>query len=629
MSLGEGRIRVAGLFAVLAVCVAGSYPAALGASTVAPRTLAVVPHGISALAQDGGRVAWVGCDGVGVLDGGGRTLIRDPMTCSGDPGSVVALSGRQVLWTAIGGGNIQEVGVKTASLDRRVTRQIDSASFYGDFTGRFFGGVAGDGSTLAYTWLEISPSVGLSCVSLGTPCRAVLAGGDTWQVVGSAKRRVRGAQAARAIAASGGLLALVPPNHDSWPTLGTCACNYQPAWSPDGTRIAFASGRADTGTAIYTMAPDGSGLAKLTGGTAFNTAPAWSPDGRKLAFERLPPFHGELNPSEPALYVMNADGTGKHELADGGSPYDVQGPSWSPDGLQLAFARATGIFLVDVSGGSERQLVGPDAFAPAWSSHDTLAFIRKNRIWSIHSDGTSERPLTGKVSPVGLAWSPDASKLAYWVSGGSIVVAGADGKNPRALGYGFWPSWSPDGTQIVFSDSRDNVPPTPDRLELYLMRADGSGRTPLTTTNPARQDAPVEIINARRGSVVTSFEPGGRVQAVTLSPQLAAVLVKTEADTHIELYDTHHGTLRHIFSIPGDSAPSISLSGRTLVFHRGNSIFALDTTTGKRSLLATAKTQPIGLSIAGSHVIWAENVGVKPGTPSGYGRIESLTAPEA
>ena len=72
------------------------------------------------------------------------------------------------------------------------------------------------------------------------------------------------------------------------------------------------------------MNADGSGLRKLTRGPAYDGNPAWSPDGRKIAFGRA----GEI-------YVMNADGSGQRNLTR--NPARDFAPAWSPDGRKIAF----------------------------------------------------------------------------------------------------------------------------------------------------------------------------------------------------------------------------------------------------------------------------------------------------
>ena len=108
-------------------------------------------------------------------------------------------------------------------------------------------------------------------------------------------------------------------------------------WSPDGRRIAFARPRGRTGPGpccysshsdIYVMNADGSGKRKLTHNARYNAEPAWSPDGRKIAFRST--RNGNRD-----VYVMNADGSGKRNLTR--HPARDGSPSWSPDGRRIAF----------------------------------------------------------------------------------------------------------------------------------------------------------------------------------------------------------------------------------------------------------------------------------------------------
>jgi Tol biopolymer transport system component len=109
-------------------------------------------------------------------------------------------------------------------------------------------------------------------------------------------------------------------------------------WSPDGRRIAFVRGLPDRSQVgpvgrnheIYVMNADGSGSRRLTHNRAYDGEPAWSPDGRKIAFQSTKTIGGNKE-----IYVMNADGSGKRNLTR--NPAMDGRPSWSPDGRRIAF----------------------------------------------------------------------------------------------------------------------------------------------------------------------------------------------------------------------------------------------------------------------------------------------------
>jgi dipeptidyl aminopeptidase/acylaminoacyl peptidase len=104
--------------------------------------------------------------------------------------------------------------------------------------------------------------------------------------------------------------------------------DISPAWSPDGSRIAFRSSR-DGNSEIYVMNADGTIPLRLTDNPAVDSTPQWSPDGTKLAFTSNRDGNFEV-------YVMNADGTSETRLTDNLAE-DVA-PAWSPDGTQIAFS---------------------------------------------------------------------------------------------------------------------------------------------------------------------------------------------------------------------------------------------------------------------------------------------------
>lgn len=190
-----------------------------------------------------------------------------------------------------------------------------------------------------------------------------------------------------------------------------------PSWAPDG-RIIYHSLRSDQ-LGVVIRYPDGTTrYAKNYEVHWEDDMPSWSPDTNRVAYA----FGSNTDPAKPwRLLVMNADGTGRQELAGFSGKY----PSWGPTGL-IAFRRVysqEGLYVVSGDGGSPRLLanVGKDT-APAWSSDGArVAFMAdKNstgdwEIYVINADGSGLKNLTNSPTTMDLAptWLPDGKHLAF------------------------------------------------------------------------------------------------------------------------------------------------------------------------------------------------------------------------
>lgn len=152
------------------------------------------------------------------------------------------------------------------------------------------------------------------------------------------------------------------------------------SWSPDGKHIAFVSQR-DNAFEIYVMDADGSAVTRLTHSTSSPRilndqayAPAWSPDGSTIAF--LSTRDQPDNSTRADIYLMNADGSNSRRLTMNGTVDTLSFPlAWSPDGNRIAFSAVDSnyssyrqIFVVDASGKNVRRLTDTQAdnVWPAW-----------------------------------------------------------------------------------------------------------------------------------------------------------------------------------------------------------------------------------------------------------------------
>jgi Tol biopolymer transport system component len=254
-------------------------------------------------------------------------------------------------------------------------------------------------------------------------------------------------------------------------------CNGVPAPS----RIAFTSVRIGNG-AIMVVNPDGSGLTRLSPSGGGDFFPVWSPDGTRMLFSIL---SGDL-------WVMNADGTGRAELARG----FISQYRWSPDGSRIAFLRERStsqdtfedLWLMQADGSKEKRLVTAATY-PSWSPDgQRIAYassdLNDNGIHVINVNGTGDTRITpADVDGFETAWAPDGSVIAFGGLGDKdILLINPDGSglinltNGRADDDG--PVWSPDSRQILFTTGPlDNA----FESEIAVMNRDGSGRTALTT----------------------------------------------------------------------------------------------------------------------------------------------------
>jgi len=241
-------------------------------------------------------------------------------------------------------------------------------------------------------------------------------------------------------------------SHQVQLTHGPGSDAWFPAWSPDGTRIAFSSHRSDPDpeddveiSDVFTMRPDGTDVRRLTDSEGFYGNPSWSPDGRWLVFSSNggDPSQGQrisIIPSDgsspPRVITTLPAGSLGQELA-----------RYSPNGKRLVFNEWRVVDTPD----------GP---------------LEQSALITVAPDGSKVRRITPwEINAADADWSPDGTRLVFaarlaesnFVQ--SVMTVDEDGRHVKLLTRGdqadgegsdfrfqesFNPAWSPDGTRIVF-----------------------------------------------------------------------------------------------------------------------------------------------------------------------------------
>lgn len=124
----------------------------------------------------------------------------------------------------------------------------------------------------------------------------------------------------------------------------------------------------------------------------------------------------------------------------------------------------------------------------------------------------------------------------------------------------------------------------------------------------AGADLPIDVVNAKTGAEISSVQPQGTPVAIALSANVLATLERTPLGTRIAWYDPTTGLAVGSTPVAAATAPELTTSDKFIVFHVGRSIRSIDIATGQIHVLATAASAPIGLSLEGARLAWAENL---------------------
>lgn len=275
------------------------------------------------------------------------------------------------------------------------------------------------------------------------------------------------------------------------------ADSAHPSWSPDGTKLAFASnltGKYD----VFVVNVDGTGLANLTSGPDVvmdASNPVWSPDGTRIAFY-----------SAGFVWAMNTNGSGaaKASSLNAGAQY-----SWSPDGKKLVLSSG-GLYVVGIADGSQPLKINSgNAFEvdASWAPSPKITFSNLSDVFTVNGDAT----------------------------GLFNVTNNAAGANASPIVFN-------NGSSIAFTSTRDNG-----HYEIWSISASGGAATQVTTNAPQVPRNTVDIPQA--------VSSDGKLLAFSRITRTVK-LDGTEVDSYQIGVSNIDGSNLHLFNAPGTSNAS-------------------------------------------------------------------------
>jgi len=252
--------------------------------------------------------------------------------------------------------------------------------------------------------------------------------------------------------------------------------------------ILFASSRTGGGD-IYRMAPDGSGVVRVTSFSGPESSPAWSWDHQRIAMVRN--RVDASNVSHADIYLMNADGTGKRWARSLTSSFDITAPSWSKDGTRLVVSVLIGgagrLALMDVATGNltyvNVALGGPIGYGANFDpTGQRIVYAGQwaDTLHMINTDGSGHKVIFAKDNVANPHFSPDGKRIVFGYAppgeGSQIFVKSlVDGTLKRLTwSGGFVPTWSPDGSKIAFVSSRTG------KNQIFVMPSAGGTQVRIT-----------------------------------------------------------------------------------------------------------------------------------------------------
>jgi Tol biopolymer transport system component/DNA-binding winged helix-turn-helix (wHTH) protein len=275
--------------------------------------------------------------------------------------------------------------------------------------------------------------------------------------------------------------------------------NFQPAWSQDGQRIAYYSKNRG---GIWELPATGGKARQLT---TFGSRPAWAPNGSMIAFQSNAltdlgsTARNALPPS--TLWIVSVQDGQLKQLTQPGTPNGGHGaPSWSPDGRRIVFEvdqfDESSVWSISINGDNLTRISPGRGYDPIYAPDGRTVYFALNGLWEVRVSPDANDPVsaptvvTRPTGPTELRYptvSADGKKLVYndlaqksniwslallpaWHQSTTSYLTDEVGTRNSA------PAFSPDGTKIAYDSARIGA-----SIDLWLMNADGSERSQLTT----------------------------------------------------------------------------------------------------------------------------------------------------
>jgi TolB protein len=259
--------------------------------------------------------------------------------------------------------------------------------------------------------------------------------------------------------------ATVPPTETHLPTKEPTPTETP---LPKPCTIAFDSDR-DGNQEIYLMDPDGNNLVNLTNNPGDDFDPAWSPDGSQIAFVST---RENSQGGGQFIYVMNADGSGVRQLT---LEHGNEWPDWSHDGSRITYTHGNDIYVINADGSGQpvnltnspekdaQSTWSPDGSKIAWLSGDDQGW----NIFVMNVDGSNILQITNNRQVSGVQWTVDGRIFTGWGWNDqeklcNNCLVDADGSNITEAGgktelQRYFPFWTLEGNRVEVANIQSNT----------------------------------------------------------------------------------------------------------------------------------------------------------------------------